>query len=155
MNKHSTPTAQTDLFAGAPAPVRLPTHAISVRQPWGHLIVAGYKDIENRTWHTPHRGRLLIHAAVKHDPADFHDTLEKLRRLDYDIDRDQFMHDCNVFGGIIGAVTVADITESSDSPWYLPGNFAWHLADPKPLPFFPCTGRLGLFPADYQFPPAP
>jgi hypothetical protein len=35
---------------------------LSLRQPWG-LVVNGYKDIENRSWRTNHRGPLLIHAS--------------------------------------------------------------------------------------------
>jgi len=44
---------------------------LSVRQPWAYLIVAGYKDIENRTWYTGHRGPLLIQASKGVDPDDF------------------------------------------------------------------------------------
>lgn len=39
---------------------------LSIQQPWASLIVAGIKDIENRTWkpkETP--GRILIHASKK------------------------------------------------------------------------------------------
>jgi len=36
--------------------------AISVYQPWADLIVRGVKDIENRSWPTRFRGRILIHA---------------------------------------------------------------------------------------------
>ena len=35
---------------------------LSIRQPWAWAIVHGYKPIENRTWNTGFRGRLLIHA---------------------------------------------------------------------------------------------
>jgi hypothetical protein len=34
--------------------------ALCVRQPWADLIVAGVKDVENRTWSTRHRGPLVI-----------------------------------------------------------------------------------------------
>ena len=37
--------------------------AITIKQPWASLIAAGLKDIENRTWKTNFRGRVLIHAA--------------------------------------------------------------------------------------------
>ncbi len=36
--------------------------AITVYQPWADLIVRGIKDIENRSWPTRFRGRILIHA---------------------------------------------------------------------------------------------
>lgn len=39
--------------------------AITIKQPWASLIVEGIKDIENRTWATKFRGRVLIHASAK------------------------------------------------------------------------------------------
>ena len=36
---------------------------LSIRQPWASLICAGIKDVENRTWKTNHRGKLLIHSS--------------------------------------------------------------------------------------------
>ncbi|WP_206002040.1 ASCH domain-containing protein [Paraburkholderia aromaticivorans] len=39
--------------------------ALSIRQPWAWLIVKGHKDIENRTWSTRFRGRVLIHAGAR------------------------------------------------------------------------------------------
>jgi hypothetical protein len=44
--------------AGGPA-----VKALSIRQPWVWAIVHAGKDIENRTWWTPYRGPVLIHAA--------------------------------------------------------------------------------------------
>jgi hypothetical protein len=35
---------------------------LSVRQPYASFICNGLKDVENRTYKTNHRGRLLIHA---------------------------------------------------------------------------------------------
>ena len=43
--------------------------AITIKQPWASLIVHGIKDIENRSWSTKFRGRVLIHAAGVVDPA--------------------------------------------------------------------------------------
>jgi len=34
--------------------------ALSVKQPWANMIVAGEKTIETRTWMTSYRGQLLI-----------------------------------------------------------------------------------------------
>ena len=36
--------------------------ALTICQPYAELIARGDKWIENRTWYTPHRGPLLIHA---------------------------------------------------------------------------------------------
>lgn len=37
--------------------------ALSIRQPWAHLIVRGFKKAEVRSWSTPFRGRLAIHTS--------------------------------------------------------------------------------------------
>jgi hypothetical protein len=36
---------------------------LSVQQPYATLICAGVKKVENRTWKTDYRGKLLIHAS--------------------------------------------------------------------------------------------
>jgi len=44
---------------------------LSVKQPHATLICAGVKRVENRTWTTDYRGRLLIHASG--DALSFYD----------------------------------------------------------------------------------
>jgi len=39
--------------------------ALTLHQPWASLIALGVKTIETRSWSTPYRGRLLIHAGAK------------------------------------------------------------------------------------------
>ena len=46
---------------GCLPPIRI-TRALTLRQPWAWAVAAGHKDVENRTWQTPHRGWLAIHA---------------------------------------------------------------------------------------------
>jgi activating signal cointegrator 1 len=41
--------------------------ALTICQPFAELILSGEKRIENRTWFTPHRGPLLIHAGKNRD----------------------------------------------------------------------------------------
>lgn len=41
--------------------------ALSIRQPWAWLIIHGGKDVENRTWHTKHRGALPGACVQEHD----------------------------------------------------------------------------------------
>ena len=38
---------------------------LSIRQPFASLICRGIKTIENRSWDTAYRGKLLIHASGK------------------------------------------------------------------------------------------
>ena len=42
--------------------------AISLWQPWASAIAIGEKTIETRSWWTPHRGALAIHAAKTDTP---------------------------------------------------------------------------------------
>jgi len=109
--------------------------ALSVRTPWAWLIVADHKDVENRTWTTDYRGPLLIHAGYTVDPNGF----AVAERFGVDVPPDPPR------GGLIGVVELVDIRESAESPWHSPGHKAWLLANPRPLPFTPCRGRLGLF----------
>lgn len=39
--------------------------AITLWQPWATLIAVGAKTIETRSWDTPHRGQLAIHAGSR------------------------------------------------------------------------------------------
>jgi hypothetical protein len=39
--------------------------AITIHQPWAQLLVTGEKLYETRSWHTSHRGQLVVHAARK------------------------------------------------------------------------------------------
>jgi len=52
-----------DLFGNAPQPSKL--KAISLWQPWASAIAFGLKRIETRSWSTPYRGVIAIHAAKR------------------------------------------------------------------------------------------
>ncbi|KAA5604040.1 ASCH domain-containing protein [Roseospira marina] len=111
-------------------PAATPCRALSIKQPWAHHIVCGRKDVENRSWNTAYRGTLLVHAArsTAEDP-------DLIRRLDLPL------------GGIVGAVDVVECVTDHPSPWFF-GPIGWVLANPRPLPFTLCRGRLGLFTPD-------
>jgi hypothetical protein len=138
--------------------------ALSIRQPWAWLIVrpdladaaraaaiaAGeLKDIENRSWPTYFRGRVLVHASKGMTRAEYEDTqdylafhpLEAARAIELPpsehLDR----------GGIVGAVTIDVCTKpvNRTSPWHIEGAYGFHLVDAKPTPFVPCRGALNFF----------
>jgi hypothetical protein len=109
--------------------------ALSVRQPWAWLIIAGHKDVENRSWTTTYRGPLLIHAARR--PDDVMADIEN--RYGVSIDRTALQ-----FWGIIGHVELVDVVKRSDSKWFL-GPFGFVFRNPVALPFFPIGGRPKLF----------
>jgi hypothetical protein len=112
---------------------------LSLRQPWAWLVVNGYKDIENRSWRTNHRGPLLIHASST--LTDF--TPEKLDEIER-------KHGVRVpkdaeTGGIVGVVDVVDCVQTHLSKWKFPDCWGWVLKNPCRLPFRRCKGAVGFF----------
>jgi hypothetical protein len=123
----------------------LPVKALSIRQPWAWLIIHGGKDIENRSWHTKHRGRFLVHAAKGMTSDEYCDGLAFAMRTTHISMLRDFPHSSDMQrGGIIGSVDLVDSVDTSDSPWYM-GEKGFVLRDPKPLAFVPFKGRLNFF----------
>ncbi|AZD84962.1 hypothetical protein C4K14_2128 [Pseudomonas chlororaphis subsp. aureofaciens] len=121
--------------------------ALSIRQPWAWLIIHGGKDIENRSWHTKHRGRFLVHAAKGMTSREWVAASDFcIAQGIHDTPFDMPSDDDLLRGGIIGSVELVDSLDTSDSPWYM-GQKGFLLRDPKPLPFIPLKGRLGFFEA--------
>lgn len=54
-----------------PIETLLGMQCLSLQQPWASLVVSGLKGIENRTWDTDVRGRILLHASGKNDHCDW------------------------------------------------------------------------------------
>lgn len=118
--------------------------ALSIRQPWAWLIVNGHKDVENRTWRTKIRGRVLVHAAKKSTYPERLEWLISMRRIGFDAHQVPDSKDWEV-GGIVGSVEIVDCVEESDSRWHAEGQWGFVLRNAQPLPFLPCKGRLGFF----------
>lgn len=123
--------------------------ALSVQQPYAGLIVAGIKDVENRTWGTAYRGELVIHAGKARLEENF-DCLDDLT------DEDQAklatagyakVRDLG-FGALVGVVDLVDVVQGHPSRWANPepGTFHWVM---RPIEVFkkqvPFRGSLGLF----------
>jgi len=115
---------------------------ISIKQPWAWLIVAGFKDIENRDWPTSHRGETFIQAG-KYIPAeDELRDIEKTFRVK--IDRAALK-----YGGVIGKTNVIDCVRSHSSKWFF-GPFGFVLTGSVAVPFQPLRGMPGNF---FNLPP--
>lgn len=142
--------------------------ALSLTQPWASLVVIGAKKIETRSWRTPFRGTLLIHASKGYPPEArqltlgdpvYHEALRKggmsgLGSLSPPL------------GAIIGSVDVMDCWGITDKAAdlvfggmmlpppepertfgdYAPGRWGWLLCNPirftDPIP---CVGHLSLW----------
>lgn len=139
--------------------------ALSLSRPWTELILAGVKPIENRSWQTPHRGTLVVHAAKSYDPA----ALDLVNELAGDgmlsSDEDYARLDrCDLSPraplGYLGTVNLTGCHHSDDlicvsretsaegtcSPWAFHGSYHWEVADPRPFPRpVEGGGALGIF----------
>jgi hypothetical protein len=123
--------------------------AITIQQPWAHLIVHGYfdpqtgdvrrKDVENRCWPCSHRGPLAIHAGkgldYLHAAEGYGLNVADMR-----------------FGAIVGIVEMYDclpLAQCHDSQW-AEGPWCHLYRKPRPVGPVPCKGMLGLWavPAD-------
>lgn len=141
--------------------------AITVKQPWASLIVEGIKDIENRTWKTNFRGRVLIHAGVtpakgwtKRDGGAY--VLNDKQYFTVTVS-DKFAEIFGshlTFGAIIGSVEIVDCVVNHPSIWaekshmlydgFSPSEYDitynWVLSNPilfdKPIP---CKGKLSFW----------
>lgn len=137
MNGDSEPSALVD---GDGQDARPPvTVALSVRQPWAWLIVNGFKDLENRSWPTEFRGRVLIHAGKKYGPDERRDA--EVVRLEFGIAIPEVLE----LGGIVGSVEIYGCVKESASPWFCDGGYAFLLRNPELLPFRAMRGQLGFF----------
>jgi hypothetical protein len=113
--------------------------ALTVVQPWAWAIIHGpangpKKLIENRSWATPYRGPLLIHAG------------KSLTRLgDYGPGEPE--PKSLVFGAIIGVVELVDCVplERVEGQPFAEGPWCWLLDKPRAITPFPCSGLMGLW----------
>ena len=141
--------------------------ALTLTQPWATLVAIGAKQWETRSWETPYRGPLAIHAAKGWTSAD--------RRL---VREDQFFGLALALAGIIdpeqlprgAVVAMVDLVSvrftgqlspgnSWPQPWiaelgdderhvgnYSPRRYGWKLSNVRRLREpIPARGALGLW----------
>lgn len=122
--------------------------AITIKQPWASLIVSGLKDIENRSWKTNFRGRVLIHAA-KTTVKEGWSALNKIQIKEVSPHKDKLYGDKEDLpkGAIIGSVEVVDCVKNHPSLWAEKGVWNWVLANPVmfPEPIINVKGKLSFW----------
>lgn len=123
--------------------------ALTVRQPYAHLIATGQKRIETRSWPTHHRGALAIHAALGAWP---HPTGGGLT----DLPRGAVVAVCTLETVIRFPARRAElralVRRHSGAPremeygYFGAGRYGWVLRDARPLAVpVPARGRLMLW----------
>lgn len=118
--------------------------AITIKQPWAALIIAGIKDTENRSWDTRYRGELLIHAGQKEDARGWARVADLGLMLPPELLQS---------GVILGSVELGDVVREHDSAWASPYQWNWVLSGAQPATrFVEVSGKLGLFapPPDWR-----
>ncbi|TGL58686.1 ASCH domain-containing protein [Leptospira ognonensis] len=111
--------------------------AISIRQPLAYLIVNGYKDVENGSWPTSFRGKVLIHAGKKFENETYYNVLKNLKIKLPPIEDFEL-------GGIVGEAEIVDCVEKSKSKWFS-GPYGFVMKNAKRKRFKPLKGQLGFF----------
>lgn len=139
--------------------------ALTLHEPWASAIALGLKTIETRSWSTPYRGPLAIHAGVNRSRANelaFGGlmTVEEDERRFIAAGRAHFDH--LPFGRIVAVVDVvgcestqkliADGRASArEQRWgdFRPGRYGWLLANLRFVMNGPeVRGYQGLWPLD-------
>ncbi len=119
--------------------------ALTIKQPWGSLIVRGGKDIENRDWHTNYRGIVAVHTSKKLDPDEMESACGMMAGFVPKFSDRIFRQDTFPLGSIIGTVEIVDCVDHSDSPWFC-GDFGFLLRNPVAFPEpIECRGALSFW----------
>lgn len=121
--------------------------ALSIHGPWAWAIIAGHKRVENRSWTTPHRGRIAVHAGLSTGSDERAIGLFRELGIDWP---EEFPRDV-----LIGTIDVVDILPQEE---YLAkfgsdpknramafGPLCWVLDNPRICKPIPCPGALNLW----------
>ena len=127
--------------------------ALSLKQPFAWLIAHGYLLVDDRSWGTPYRGPILIHAS-----KGLYEEYYQYIKSSTDIpipDKDKLD-----YGGVVGIARLVLCCKPGELP---PGihreqrahfggihqdYYGFLFEQARPLPLLPCAGKLGLFEID-------
>jgi hypothetical protein len=122
-------------MALAPGP-----RVLSIRQPWAWAIATGRKKVENRSWNTPYRGTVYIHASSRTEKFQNEWLYQTFRiRVPDDLPN----------SAIIAIAELQDVVTRRNSKRFgrwLEGKFGFVLSNVKALRKpIRMHGKLGLF----------
>jgi ASCH domain len=111
---------------------------LSVKQPWAWAIVSGLKHVENRSWATPYRGTVYIHASRQLDASGIAWFGKHKIKLPRDLPTGAVVGKCEL-------VNVVDRTQGRRFGKWFFGPKGWVVKDPRRLPCpIKMKGQLGL-----------
>jgi hypothetical protein len=144
--------------------------AISLWQPWATLVACGAKRIETRSWPTPYRGPLAIHAAKRWtiDEQVLLSDPHFRAALAVALQEKVWQGPNLPLGSVVALATLRDCLPTTpanlarlgiaEDPWeaefgnYAPGRFMWVLEDVLSVVPIPARGAQGLW--DWERPDA-
>lgn len=143
-----------------------PIRALTILQPWAHLIVHGRKRVENRSWEPAARGLrvgdyLAIHAGMRFDLGSWEGAYEtmpddeapELRRLVesavFSVPQRagrELVATRVAYGAVVGVARLADVEdEAPEDEAYWCGPWGWRLDEVQAIEPVPCRGAQGLW----------
>ena len=126
---------------------------LSIIQPWASLIAVGIKDIENRTWKTNYRGKILLHASASVANKDWSILSPAQREAAKALICPFGVENSPLNLGrsaIIGEATLVDCVIGHSSIWAEKDVWNWVLKDMKlfSIPTYNVKGKLNLWDFD-------
>ena len=126
---------------------------LTIINPWAGLILIGLKDVENRTWKTDYRGKLLIHSSKSSkDLRTIEDYIERNILTEEEhlglLNNPEAQTVCRSFGKIIGEVELVDCVQNHQSKWAEKIEGTWHWVLKNPIiydRFVEAKGKLKLW----------
>jgi hypothetical protein len=129
--------------------------ALSFKQPFAWLIANGYLMVDDRTWGTPYRGPILIHAS-----KGLYDVYYDYLKANTDIPLPA--KENLEFGGVVGVADLVICSRPDELPETVSRlhraqfkgvnnrHYGFLFEQPRLLPLMPCPGKLGIFELDIE-----
>lgn len=118
---------------------------LSIKEPYATLIAKNIKHIETRSWKTPYRGKLYIHASLAKMPSN--DVIDGLITKK-ETSPGYILCSCNLVDCIYmddNFIKKMQNTLEYDLGFYSIGRYAWVLEDIKPVKKVKARGKLNIW----------
>lgn len=133
--------------------------ALSVKQPWAALLVAGVKSIEVRKWPTKRRGPVLIHASKVPDERPHGwariatPELAALAELRGGFIGIGDLDGCRTYSTVPDFAAESDL-HLNDAAWFVPPRlYGFLFRNVRAIPYHPYTGQTLFFGVEGYAPP--